>query len=459
MLLSLFTLLSIKWLKDIHASKLIPIIAGGIIGIATLIRTQSIIALFPVLIVAFINSKKDFRKTITQIFFLILGVSISLSPWLYRNWKITGGIVFDNPLSQMSVLAVRYSEHKEHTTIPHLDGENDSEYSNRMLKIAIERIYANPLKTTVSISNHFFQNLTGSLLTFPIRKNLPSETDLFIPTSNFWEGWDTEINPGKNLTLLFYILIFGIGIATAWRKLQWLGLLPLGINLFYNLWTAMFLASGIRLLFPIDWVFYLYQMLGIISITSFIFLLLGTFPQRTRKPESTSLRKTVFAWRYAAIFLIFLTGISLPLSEIVVPDQYPQQPQTQMWDEFTKQTVQLSPEELNTILINHQQELTILKGRAIYPRYFPAGEGFPLTDKVGYGVSEQSRLVFELVGQRTGRVIFPLAMPPAFFPNTADVTIIAKDGSLQDIWLIFVSKNGQQAIYTAAPLQKLIDEK
>jgi len=461
MLLSLFTLLSIKWIRDSHGNKSIPIIAGGVLGIATLARTQSIIALFPVIFIALISKRGIWKIQLLQFFLVLLGVSLSLFPWLYRNWQHTGGIVVDNPRSQMSVFAVRYSEYNKHITIPHLPGENDSEYSNRMLQIALESIYANPQKIAISISNHFFQNETGNLLAFPIRNNLPTAKDLFTPTTNFWESWDTASTFTKTSLVFFYLLLFSIGITTAWKKLKWLGLLPLGINISYNAWTALFLASGIRFIFPVDWAFYLYEMLGLISITLFIFSILGTLSNKPQEKEYALSNTPPFpSWIYAlSILLIFLAGISLPLSEIIVPDQYPEKTQTQMWDDFSKQATRHNSNKLNYGQINDliiKKNLTIFEGRAIYPRYFSAGKGFPLTEKPGYEVSEQDRLVFELVGQRTGRVIFPLAEYPRYFPNAADVTIIIDNDSIDNIWLILVSKNGQEAIYTSALLQNAL---
>ena len=127
-----------------------------------------------------------------------------------------------------------------------------------------------------------------------------------------------------------------------------------------------------------------------------------------------------------------------------------------MWDTFSKELALLDSQEGDYAQVEgfiEQRNLTIFEGRALYPRYFSAGEGFPLTGKFGYEINDEARLVFELVGQRTGRAIFPLAESPHFFPNAADVTIIVENNSFDKIWLILVSKNGQKAIYTSTLLQ------
>ena len=351
----------------------------------------------------------------------------------------------------MNVFAARYAGYGEGALIPHLPDENDGEYSSRMLEIAIESLYDNPTQIIGGISSHFLQNEIGNLLVFPLRNSLPGMEDLFLPTRNFWEDWNTPNALAKPFLLSFYIFLFGIGVAAAWKKLSWLGLLPLGINLAYNAWTALFLASGIRFIFPVDWGFYIYEMLGIVSITIFIFSILGTLQ---KKPQQATTPKAHFLlpiWVSAlALLLIFLAAISLPLSEYLVPDQYPDKTQAQMWDEFSEKTASLNLDSVSLAPIKEiaaTNNLTILEGRAIYPRYFAAGEGIPKTAKPGYEPSDQARLVFYLVGQKTGRVIFPLAESPHFFPNAADLTMIMQGNSLSDTWIILVSADGQEAIY------------
>ena len=415
-LLSLFTLLSIKWIKNTN-NRSLPIIAGGLLGIATLIRTQSLVVIAPVFLIALIHAKEDWKKKLPQFAFVIFGIALSLSPWLYRNWQLTGGLVVDNPRSQMSVFAVRYSKYTDHITYPHLPGENDSEYSSRMLKIALNSIYENPQKITTSVANHFFQNELDSLLVFPIRKDLPDAKSILIPTTDFWEHWDSPPSLGKSLLLIFYLLLFSIGITAAWIKEKWLALIPLSINIIYNLWTALFMASGIRFVFPVDWVFYLYQMLGLLTITSFSFSAIGT----KRQGEKNTLPNTpLLPSRFSslAIFFVFLVGISLPISEKSIRDQYPDKTQEEMWDDLSGKIANLNSKDINLAQLNQlvsEKELIICEGRAIYPRYFSAGEGFPLTGKYGYEISDSPRIVFELIGQNVARIVFPLSKTPHFF--------------------------------------------
>ncbi len=431
LLLATFILLAFRWIKSHPNNKTIPFIAGGILGIAILLRTQSIIAIVPTFLVAIIEHKKSLKNRLIQMTVLVLGIALVVSPWLIRNWRLTGGIVLDNPLSQMNALAVRYTP-DTNSQIPRLPNENDSEYSNRMLGIALDNLFNDPKRILSNIHGHFSQNIFGGFLVFPLRDYLPNPQSIITPTSNFWESW--KVTNAKTILYLSYVLLFSIGVSAAWTKEKWLGLLPLVVNIFYNFWTALFMSSGTRFVFPVDWVFYLYQMLGLLTFTRFIFLGLGTkLVEAAPNPSPRALPR----WGYAIIIgILFLAGLSLPLSEVIVPDRYPVKTQSQMWAEFHEKTS-----------ANVDENLILVEGRALYPRYFAAGEGIEWTAKPGYAPSPESRIVFEMAGQTTGRVIFPLADVPAYFPHTVDVTLLTEDGTVNSVQYILVSDENETILY------------
>jgi hypothetical protein len=120
----------------------------------------------------------------------------------------------------------------------------------------------------------------------------------------------------------------------------------------------------------------------------------------------------------------------------VVPDQYPAKTQSQMWSDFNAK-----------ISADIDKNLILIEGRALYPRYFPANDGIPQTDKPGYDASPESRLVFEMAGQATGRVIFPIASEPEYIPHTVDVTLLTQDGSLKTVQYILVSDEKKTILY------------
>jgi hypothetical protein len=222
------------------------------------------------------------------------------------------------------------------------------------------------------------------------------------------------------------------------------GALPLGMGLAYNFSSAVFFSSGVRFLVPMDWSVQLYQVFGLLILGGWLL----TFTETTRRRVSTWLAHpdaddtvlpaspTVMKRGLILSFLVvvFLAAF-LPLTENMSPQRYPLRSQQEITQEIG---VMPEPGEI------------VIYGRAVYPRYYESGDGEPDTAKLGYGASEQARLVFFLIGpEKNQLVIFNLESVPDFFPNTSDVFMI---GTQMDTHfsprIVVVTKNGQTARYS-----------
>lgn len=411
LLISLFTLLVIHWTRT-EKPAWYPLLAGGILGLSSLIRLQSAVVLVAVIPISFFVIKNR-KKWLIGSALMVFGVALALIPWLARNYRAAGGLVLDNPISQSMVLARRWSGDNGNALIPHLPGENDAQYSSRMGQIALQSLKADPDRIVGAAANHFFNNEISNLLVFPLRDQLNSPKELIWPEHAFWQTWDGQPTSGQIVVILFYLALLGFGLTTAWHKNGLLGLLPLALTLVYNAWTALFLSSGDRFLVPVDWAVYLYLFLGLLTLTSLVLNGLGSGSKNGQTDDGFINRKTeTSSWRGVLLtaVLILLAGASLPLTELVFPRLYPPSnaPQTP------------------------GMEVT-LHGRAIYPRWYDAGEGEPGTAKMGYGESDEARLVFFMVGEANTLVIYPLETAPKSFPNASDVTVIGiwQDGFIR----------------------------
>lgn len=214
--------------------------------------------------------------------------------------------------------------------------------------------------------------------------------------------------------MVFYLVLFALGLAVAWHKNGLPGLLPFIISLIYNAWTALFLSSGDRFLVPVDWAVYLYLFLGLLALVSFLLSAIRRVRENVTawvfvrySGETTYGQSGPVSWR--GLFLtgafILLIGASLPLTEFAFPKTDP----LKATSAFT------------------------FSGKAIYPRYYKANQGEPGSGKMGYGKSDMARLVFFLIGEKSELVIFPLETAPKYFPNTARVLIVGteKEGFIQ----------------------------
>ena len=430
--LATFTLLAIRWLKNTKPDWYLMTI-GAVLGAASLIRLQSSVLLGPLALIAFFVFWGTHRvEWFRGIVLITLAVALMLVPWLVRNYFASDGLVFDDPYSQSMALARRWSGDQGNTFIPKKPNETTAQYSNRMTAIALDNFKQDPKHILAVSANHFLNNMIDSLYILPARDRLESLSELLWPDRAFWQ---TGVRVPFFAAL--YATLLALGLAAAWRLFRWIGLLPFTFSISYNLWTALFWSSGDRFLIPIDWTWILYDCLGILIILRF---LLAGLHIKFQIPEGFEPGKRVlskFSIRqiFIASIIIFCAGAILPLTEVVFPQKYPARNREQL---STIMGVPLSAAE------------KISYGRAIYPRYYTAGSGEPGSSKVGYGKSDEARLVFFMVGPNPQLVIVPLPDAPIFFPHASNVWVIGNtDGGPLYARIVKVEKDGQSFVYYA----------
>lgn len=454
MTMILFLLLGIRWIKS-GFPLFSGFVLGGILGIGMLIRTQVVVA-FPVLILfAFLTQPKHIQPALKSAALGLIALALTVTPWLARNWYKTGKPIFDSPASQTINLALRYSRlnGNDDVYVALLPGETEAEYNDRMIAIAKTEILSNPLGAAKGVASFFANHCINNILLLPLRYDL-SPGELWQPVKAFWQEWRGGLNLSQTLLLGFYVFLFGLGLAVAWQRLGWLGFLPLGVNLAYNLWTSIALLSGQRFMVTMDWSVYAYYVIGLFGLISACWFVL----ERGRGLISAWYAKNQFAfvevahpfhWRnylIAGVFF-FAVGASLWATELIFPRRYSPQAQAEAFAQVVSAPA-FSASTLDAACLQKvvaQNGLKILQGRALYPRYYQAGDGEAFTDAAGYKKSKENRVVFEVIGQTGGRVIFPVAGYTDFFPHAADVTLGMDDE--RQPWFILIVLGNQSRFY------------
>src|SRR6266542_6884964 len=127
-LLFAFLLIGIRWIKS-GFPLFSGFLLGGILGSAMLIRTQVVVALPVIILFALLVCPKDIKPLIKSISLMAVTIVLIVVPWLWRNWNLTGELIFDSPESQVINLALRYSRLNgiEPEALPLL-GESNVEY-------------------------------------------------------------------------------------------------------------------------------------------------------------------------------------------------------------------------------------------------------------------------------------------------------------------------------------------
>jgi hypothetical protein len=101
---------TIRWMQDPAHKKVLPLISGGLVGMFMLIRPEFGVFIPFIAITALLQMRKHPIDWMYGIALIILGVGLSLSPWIWRNYQLTGTIFIDSPTYRLDLITKRYRE-------------------------------------------------------------------------------------------------------------------------------------------------------------------------------------------------------------------------------------------------------------------------------------------------------------------------------------------------------------
>lgn len=442
---------SIHWWK--------PIAAGGIIGLATMMRSQSLLLAPAAFFFMLLMEPRNWKRWLTNSILISFGLFLALFPWLWRNHQATGNWAIDDPGWQPKTLAERYSFDEK--APPRLEGENDGAYAERMMATALDFARRQPAYVAQFITNHTINNHITSLLVLPVRDQVTDLRSLLLAVDPFWQRWDgRKINPAQAVILAFYLCVLSIGIGASWKKARWMGILPLAIHLAYIMSIAVARRSGWRFVLPTDWVVYFYFVIGMLECLVMLRALLGLnsqqlHPLSARNSNSPSTARQA-ATAIAMSAALLLAGSAMPFAASIFPAPPPSPSREEMIADILKAAKTQTP-PIDTVRLEQflNDENTILRsGKSFYPRFYREDDGMPTADWDAYEIRDFPRLGFILFDQHWANAVFPVLESPSWFPNNAEVLVVTcKSRKYVDVRLVLI-KNDPEALYlSSSPLQ------
>jgi len=457
LILCLFSLLVAVWVRRGGRGAIVALLAGGALGAALLVRPQALVLLPAVALVMIVSQIRTPRMWMKGCALLAAGMLLCVLPWVWRNWQIYGGFVFDEPSSaQIGMVAQRYTVSlTEGELSPAVSGETGEEYSSRMTGHILSFLVSHPQEVLRFSAAHFMHNMVNLATVMPLAPDT-IDAETYVRQQRYW--LDPSENPGTRppfedkFCLLLSLLLLGIGVGSAAGQAglgRWAGLTPFVVYLAYNLSNALARNSGWRFMLPGDWAGWLYLGVGVSQVLVWGALIFspgdadlpwlvqtisGSAPGRVReggalKPVRVALPVAVTAG------LIVLFGAAIPISEALIPRRYAHLTAQEALAAMRR--LELPPQqraELDVLdRLVDDGKAVVVWGRALYPRFYRSGRGItagspsPLTAPLAY-----NRLTFRLVGEQRVDVVLPLEKPPADFPNAADAFAV---GCLADNYL------------------------
>ena len=243
---------------------------------------------------------------------------------------------------------------------------------------------------------------------------------------------------------LFFI---SVGIGKSSDKLGMRAIFLLIIVFSYYVILSIFRMSGGRRVQVVDWIWIIYFSIGLGQITLWAFRWLfsvevpvwftgqqkgrgGELPsnQKLISPENPSLRwKSIFSF----CFLVLFCGALVPLIEQIIPPQY------------TEETLQT---RIETIIMLDDSEIirefldnggAVQQGKALYPRYYPAGE-YGENQATDANLRQIGYLSTFLAGSNSPEIILPLTdIQQLGLPNYSDVLVVGCEEEYFDTLAIF----------------------
>jgi hypothetical protein len=415
LLILLACLFAFRWLK--RKDRLSAFLAGGMFGILLLLRTQSMLILPAIFVIAFLALSSEKRPWLAPILIFILGVTISVAPWLTHNYLRIGQFSFDAPF-QYQVLASQYA-YTGNLDFRAVDLENKS-LGQMLFTFALK----DPGFVAGFISNHFLATEVGAVLALPL---IAPFNGLREPINLYWTSFDGALAWPNIFLLLGYLAVIALGLGAAWKRWRWAGLLPLAFNLGYAAANGIGRFSGWRYDLPADWIAYFYFGIGFAEILFWLSCTFGIRILDTDDTEGTNLSvdKRKFAGQIILLALAFALVGALPwIAESINPQpRYLNQDPASLQSHISQSQVAISEQEIQNFA--SQPEAVTLRGRLLYPRTFSANAGLTsATPWPAYLPRDYPRLGFKLLHHELSDIVFPNKGVPVENVHSWDVIVL-----------------------------------
>jgi len=102
--------LMVKWMAAPDKRSALPLVSGGLVGIFMLVRPEFGVVIPFIGLAALLQLRKQPSDWVRGMAFVLLGLGLSLAPWIWRNYQLTGTIFIDSPQYRLDLLNRRYRE-------------------------------------------------------------------------------------------------------------------------------------------------------------------------------------------------------------------------------------------------------------------------------------------------------------------------------------------------------------
>lgn len=385
-LMVLLAIALVSWFKSAGKEGPLPLLAGGALGLAAMVRTNPLLLAPIILLFALWFYRRSLKRFWTSALLFIGGFALVLGPWLAFTWIKYGTDPFTYKIS--AVIQTRFLQQEQRPAPTGLEQHPVSLLGEKpVIPADIKPSEAAPLSQRLGVFGftlgHFFNNQIKALFTLPFAV-YPLELTPVLDLPYWREpvSWTGELPLSSGFAFALNLTLISLGITAGWKRNGAAGLVPLLLNIGYYLSNALGRTSGSRYLLPVDWTIYFYYLFGLVLLYETGAHLRSVLPEEQLAAAALVRTEDKRKPRVLGVaVLLLLVGSAVPLINISFPDLYTdQQKDTNITALYASPIFTSHPElvdESDALL--RKTSARIFRGRMLYPRY----RDFALSGKEG----------------------------------------------------------------------------
>jgi len=426
------------WVEKPGERRVTPLVLGSVFSLLVLTRGHPIILLPFILCAVLLAPFPRPHLRWEAIALTLLGFSLPLLPWIWRNYELTGRFALQYPTSPYSAqMSNAYSFEPSvldpQNVPPRYPDESDLAYYDRLGKQAARFALEHPYDVAKFISAHYFHNSIFSYIYLPYSFRIEDIRE-YVKTEPFWGFWRGELSFQGWILLFVNLAMVALGFGYLWKKYKHLAFVPLFFGIGYNLSVSIGRLSGWRFILPADWITLPYFAIGLMQF----YQLFRSFANREAKPvpQEDGLQNAFQPLKRTSLigFALFFLSIGMALTKGHEPFsyRYPVKSTLQLKEDYGRITNGMSSSLTSSDLDDFLKidGAVIVYGQALNPYFLPAND-VELDSSwsvyyfwPSYRPRPFPRMIFNLNGPKSAGVILPMPAPPSRFPDGADVIVI-----------------------------------
>lgn len=453
----LFTWLMFEWLKDPDRRPLLPLWAGGVIGLTALIRPNALLLAPMALLLVLAVFGRRLRRSIAAGVLVAAGLLAVFLPWT----------VYTQTLTSTSFINIKIQDviNRQNPTLeptrPELlptptGGPADSVGLKVDPRPVIQAEPESLIERYRFVVDHFLHNQVTAVL--GLSATLPYEDLKRTLAEPYWVEapfWDGALTGAQGLTLGFNLLVIAAGMGLAWSRWRIAGLAPLAALVGYSAANALARTSGARYLVPFDWVIYFYFALGLLQLTLLAVVFFNGLRRPAVQPDAGApqpARLSVYRY-FTPLALLLAAGMALPLASRGMPPRLPAWTRAELSEKILAAPL---PAEIDRGVIERalaDPNAVLVSGLGLYPRFFSDREDvFFATLGEGGLPAESHRLGLTLLtAERPMGIALPMAGDPGYFPHGEHMIVLGCRTDNRVDALVVLTDDPDHPVYGRAP--------